>query len=134
MAGMTGGRKAALVLLVAGVAGAMTNPDAGRHREALKVRLRDSMQASLRASSGEGRDSSGWALAGQALGMLLGGTIVDRLVDTLVGSRDYVVFSTTTVTMDGETKVIGVGAFGRVVFAPGLEAKLTEQLRAQLTR
>src|ERR1700761_6028278 len=82
----------------------ITNPGPERHKEAVKVELNKLMQNKL-SDSGEGVE---------AFGSLVGGALIDRMVDNVVSSDSYLLFSTTKVTWDGNSRVVGIGAFGNV--------------------
>lgn len=86
----------------------LTNPDRERHKEVIKNKVNIAMQKSMTRHSGS------QASTGQALGMMLGGFFIDNIIDQMISIDNYVLFSTTKVTMDGETHVVGIGIFGNV--------------------
>lgn len=92
----------ALILLVA----VLTNPNPERHREAVKTKLNAYMQQTMKDNGSE--------TEGQAFGALIGGALIDRMVETVVSTDSYLIFSTTKVTWEGKTRVIGFGVFGNV--------------------
>jgi hypothetical protein len=69
-----------------------------------------------------------WEQLGQAFGMMLGGALVDRIVDNFVSTDNYVLFSTTKVSWEGKTKIIGIGAFGNVFISSKLDEAINEGL------
>jgi hypothetical protein len=95
-----------IIILIAAIAVAayMTNPPAEQHREAAKQRVGQLVQASM------GKESS---LLG-SLGAAAGKTLAVPVLAQVVNSENYHLFSTTTLTWNGVTNVVGVGAFGRV--------------------
>lgn len=104
----------------------ITNPNQDRHKEIIKSKLNTYMQKSLKDKHSETNNE--WEQAGQALGLMLGGAIIDRIIDNLVSTDNYVLFSTTKITWDGKTKVVGIGAFGNVYLTSQLDDALNEGL------
>lgn len=102
----------------------LTNPNQDRHKEVIKNKLNSYMQKSMKQNLTE--TDNVWAQAGQALGMMLGGALVDRIIDNLVSTDNYVLFSTTKISWEGETKVIGIGAFGNVFITNKLDEAMNE--------
>lgn len=111
-----------LITLVA----VLTNPNQERHKEVIKNKLNVYMQKSMKENLTQSNNE--WEQAGQALGMMFGGALVDRIIDNLVSTDNYVLFSITKITSDGQTNVIGVGAFGNVFITGELEDALNEGL------
>lgn len=89
-----------LILLIA----AITNPNPERHKEAVKSKF-----TAYLAKTTE-NDSSGMG----AFGSMLGNAFAQQIIDNLVTSDNYVLFSLTKVTADGKSNVIGYGLFGNV--------------------
>ena len=58
---------------------------------------------------------------GVVLGSVIGGSIVEEMVDNLVTTDNYIVFSTTNVNVKGKNKIIGFGAFGNVFLSDKLD-------------
>ncbi len=111
-----------LILLVA----VLTNPDQDRHKEVIRAKLISYMQKSM--SKGISDTNNGWEQAGQALGMMLGGAIIDGIISNVVTTDNYVIFSTTKILLEGESKIIGVGTFGNVFLTGKLDEALDEGL------
>jgi hypothetical protein len=84
------------------------------------------MQKSM--SEGLSKTDNKWGEAGQTLGMMLGGAIIDGLISNLVTTDNYVIFSTTKISWKGKSKVIGVGVFGNVFLSGKLDEVLNEGL------
>ncbi len=64
----------------------------------------------------------------QAITMMLGGAVLDGFVDNVVSSDNYILFSTTKMTLDGEIKVVGIGAFGNVFISNKIDKAIEENL------
>ncbi len=77
----------------------------------------------------EGDESENeWEQVGQALGMMIGGTLVENVIDNLVSTDNYILFSTTKINWDGKSRIIGIGAFGNVYITNKLEEALDKGL------
>ena len=62
--------------------------------------------------------------ASQGIGFMIGAAFSDMIIDNIVSVDDYVLFSTTKVSWEGKTRVIGVGAFGNVFVTGKLDEAL----------
>lgn len=111
-----------LILLVA----VLTNPNQDRHKEVIRGKFNSYMQKSM--SKGLSETDNEWEQAGQVLGMMLGRAMIDGIISNIVTTDNYVVFSTTKISWEGESKVIGVGAFGNVFLTGKLDEALSEGL------
>ncbi len=114
-----------LILLVA----VLTNPNQDRHKEVLRAKFNSYMQKSM--SERHTESGNEWEQAGQALGMMLGGALIDGIISNLVITDNYVIFSTTKMTWKGESKVIGVGVFGNVFLTNKIDKALNEGLLSE---
>jgi hypothetical protein len=109
-----------LIILVA----VLTNPNQDRHKEVIRAKFISYMQKSMSEKLSE--TDNEWKQAGQALGMMLGGAIIDRIISNTLTTDNYVIFSTTKISWAGESKVIGVGAFGNVFLIKELDEILNK--------
>lgn len=109
-------KKFIILLVTVAIIAAITNPDSNRHREILKTELRRHLEVSL-----TNQDGNFWKKAGAALGKLIGGAAIDFGVDEMIVVEDYALFSLSTITWNGSTKVVGIGAFGQVFLIRDLE-------------
>ncbi len=112
----------ALIILIA----VFTNPNQDRHKEVIKNKLNSYMQEPIKENLNETDNNT--EQAGKALGMMLFGAFIDRVIDNLISTDNYVLFSTTKITWDGKTKIIGIGAFGNVYLTGKLDEMLDEGL------
>lgn len=115
-------------LLVAGMAlvAIITNPAQDQHREAIKGEIMASLQKSMHENLPEADTNDNWGLLGQTLGNLIGGTFVNGIINNLVSSDNYLLFSTTKVTWEGESYIVGIGAFGNVFLTKKLQEVVDE--------
>ena len=104
----------------------LTNPNQDRHKEVIKNKLNSYMQKSMKQKLSESNNE--WERAGQAFGMLLGGALVDRVIDTLVSTDNYLLFSLTKISWEGEMKIVGYGAFGNVYVTSKLDEAIDKGL------
>jgi len=112
---------AAVIFLIA----TLTNPNQERHKEAVKNALKTSIQKAIKELPTE--ENKGLEQARQTLTTMLGDPFIDTVVNDSVSSGNYMFFSTTKFSFEGETKIIGIGAFGNVFIAkippPKIEAE-----------
>lgn len=110
----------AIILLV----GVLTNPNQDRHKEVVKNKLNTIMQKAMK--EGLKNSDSGAGQLGSALGLMLGGALLDRMIETIVSTDNYVLFSTTKITWEGNSKLIGIGAFGNVFISDKIDEALKD--------
>ena len=115
-----------IIIAFVGICAAITNPDSQRNKEVIKDKLNLLMQKSIKESAKE--NDNKWESAGQALGLIFGKPIIDDVVDNLISTDNYVFFSTTKLTWEGNTTIIGIGAFGNVFLTSKLDEALNEGL------
>lgn len=89
-----------------------TNPNVQAHREAVKIMFNQNLQKSLAKNGSENK--SEMENAGANLGMMLGNVFIDKMIENLVTSDNYVLFSITKISFEGKSKMIGYGLFGNV--------------------
>lgn len=104
----------------------LTNPNQDRHKEVIKAKFNSIMQKSLSEEFSDTDDI--WGNAGQALGMMFGGVVIDGIIANSVSTDNYLIFSTTKFTWEDSTKVIGIGVFGNVYISSKLEKEVKEAL------
>jgi len=103
-----------------------TNPQPERHKEAVKSKLSAFMQQGMKESLTQ--TDNEWEQAGQALGLMLGGALVDRIVEELIATDNFLLFSTTRLNWDGDSKIIGLGIFGNVFLSKDIDHALDQGL------
>jgi hypothetical protein len=94
-----------LLLLLA----AVTNPPYEIHKLKIKQEAFKQMNRSAGLNSG-----NNFQKAGYSLGSTLGIAVIDKMLDVLVNADSYLFFSLTRINYQGESKIIGIGAFGNV--------------------
>jgi hypothetical protein len=104
------------------VAAFLTNPGQEKHKEAVRNKFDTYMQKTLKDGlSGANND---WGKAGQIIGGAVSGAIVAQLTDQVVSVGNYYLFSTTKITWNGQTNVVGIGAFGNVFLSGKIDDAL----------
>lgn len=89
----------------------LTNPGVEKHREAVMNEFQGSMR---------NETSNDFERAGKMIGLAFAETIVKQAVST----NNYIIFSTTKLTVDRETKTIGFGCFGQVFISDEAKRKM----------
>jgi hypothetical protein len=98
----------ALVILIA----VFTNPNLITHQQAIKSVFHQNIEKTQSELMAKANDE--YEEAGANMGIMLGSALVDKMIENMVTSDNYIVCSTTKVTFEGKTKVIGLGLFGNV--------------------
>jgi hypothetical protein len=111
-----------LIVLVA----VLTNPDQNRHKEVIRNKFITYLQKSIKKEQAEPPDEM--EQAAQAFGITLSGMLVEKVLDNLMSIDNYIMFSTTKITWDGEPRIIGIGAFGNVFITKELDESLNKGL------
>lgn len=55
---------------------------------------------------------------------MIGGAVAGSLLENLITTDNYILFLTTKLTWNGETRVKGIGAFENIFFILGLQIQL----------
>ena len=55
---------------------------------------------------------------------MLGKSMINMIIDNAVTSSNYILFSTTEVTWEGNTKTVGIGILGNVFLSPEIDKAL----------
>jgi len=102
-----------------------TNPSHEAHADKMKMELKSIMSSAMAKESGS---NDGWEQAGAMLGMALGGGIIDMMVDNMLKTQSFLVFSLTQIEFDGETKTVGFGLLGNVFISSEVKKTLAENM------
>jgi len=103
-----------------------TNPDVIRHKEVVNNKITEYMQQKMKEHSSTSDNELGDM--GQVIGAVLGGTIIEKIVDNIVSTDNYILFSTTKITWDGNTRVVGIGAFGNVFLSSKMDGAVNDEM------
>jgi hypothetical protein len=92
-----------------------TNPSQATHKEKVKSTITTFYQKQLKENETTSSNAFG------ALGSLLGTTLINTMVENGVSCDNYLVFSITKMTYDGQEKSIGFGVLGNVFLSTKIE-------------
>ncbi|MDQ6530094.1 DUF4359 domain-containing protein [Flavobacterium sp. LHD-85] len=102
---------------------AFTNPGTEKHKEEVKLKMNAFLEKEIDKENTTSNNQM--SEAGGILGNALAQSMVNMLVDNIVSSSNYIIFSTTDVTVEGKTKTIGFGILGNVF----LSSKIDEAIK-----
>lgn len=102
-------KKIIIIALVAAIAALLyfTCPTASDHKEKISTVVSEYVQDEI-------SEKSGTSVVGHLVGGLLGATAVKAAVNSLIEVHNYGLVSVGTLTWDGKTRVVSVGAAGHV--------------------
>jgi hypothetical protein len=100
----------------------LSNPSQEDHRQALKTKFVESIQAKL-ANQPETTSE-----IGQTFGVTMATAFIGNMVDATVTRNNWVLFSTTEITIDGKSKTIGFGILGHVYLSGKVDDALSQGL------
>jgi hypothetical protein len=114
------------IIAFATIVAILTNPTPERHKEVVKNKLHQFLLMPMV----EGLDNARTRLEEdtQSLEILLGNTLLDNIIDNLVSTDNFLLFSTTKISLEGKSKTIGYGVFGNVFLAKELDEAMNEAL------
>ena len=101
---------------------AFTNPSAYWHKEMIKNKLYSGLQESV-TDKIPGTDEK-WGNVSESMRKLLSTEMVNKAVDGQVSTKNYGLFSTSSIIVDGKTKLIGIGIFGQVFYTSEFDESL----------
>lgn len=107
-----------IILLIA----IFTNPSQEEHKEKVKETFTAYYQKSLKENQTDSKN------AFSALGSLLGNSLINAMIENAITRNNYVVFSLTKVTYEGEEKLIGYGVFGNVFLSEKIEEAFDKKI------
>lgn len=115
-------RKAIMLITVAGfiilLIAALTNPTKEEHKNAVSKKV----NAYMRQEANKNREEESlFEKAGEEAGLALGSALIDKILDYAVDRDNYIIVSFTTLTWEGEDRIIGIGLFGKVIILEDLE-------------
>jgi len=103
--------KALIVLGIIVIVAVITNPKKNEHVDILKEKI---SQSAIHAAAKDMDSGNGFERAGAAIGVTLGLKFLDSIIESVVEVDNYLLFSLTKLSYDGNEKIIGIGAFGNV--------------------
>lgn len=110
-------------LLILTLVAIFTNPDTDQHREAVKTEFLAEYQKKMATEE----TNNEWGQMEAAIGSMFGNALIGQLLQTMISSENYLLFSLTKVTLGDQSRVIGVGLFGNV-FISGEATGVLDQI------
>jgi len=99
-----------------------TNPSQEDHRQALETKFIENIQAKL------ANQTETTSEIGQTFGLAMATAFIGKIIDSTVTRNNWILFSTTEITIEGKTKTIGVGILGNVYLSSKVDESLSEGL------
>lgn len=112
-----------IVLVAFLIIAIFTNPNKDTHKEEVKSKFTESYQKSLEANSTSGNSGL------EALGNLLGTSLINTFIENNVSCDNYLLFSITKITYEGESKSIGLGFLANVFLSSKVDESLNKNLK-----
>ncbi|MFB9076763.1 hypothetical protein ACFFLS_23890 [Flavobacterium procerum] len=103
-----------LFLIIAG----LTNPGTEKHKEEVRLKMNTIFHEKSKKDD-ISQDEN-------AVGSVIAQSMINMIVNNLVSSSNYILFSTTEVTFQGKTKTIGVGFLGNIFLSSKMDEALKE--------
>lgn len=111
------------ILIIIILVAIFTNPSSAEHKLAVKSIINQKVQSSLSNENTNGFES---------LGALLGGSLINNLIDNSITSDNYLLFSITKINWKGESKNIGYGLFGNVFISKKVNDSFNDSKESQV--
>ena len=108
--------KTIIIIAIILVLGFITNPSQERHKEIVLNKFKPEIISAF----SENKDLEK-ITTGDVLGFMLGSSITEKFLDNLITVDNYYFFSLTNITWNKQTKTIGIGFFGNILFFKDLE-------------
>lgn len=103
---------------------ALTNPGTEKHKEVVKSKMTEFFEKEINKQSTD--QASELSSAGALMGNAFAKSMINMMVDNMVSTSNYILFSTTEVTVDGKTKTIGFGLLGNIFLSNKIEEALKQ--------
>lgn len=100
----------------------LTNPDKETHKEKVKLKMNEFYDHEMGKEENLSNDQ--FSQAGKSMGIILGKSMINMIIDNAVTSSNYILFSTTEVTWEGKTKTVGIGVLGNVFLSSEIDKAL----------
>ncbi|ARK09024.1 DUF4359 domain-containing protein [Fibrella sp. ES10-3-2-2] len=98
----------------------ITNPKEDEHKSVMKTKLNALLMQSMKKEKAD--------QMAQGFAALLGPVFMDRLVEASVHRNNYFLFSTTDITLDKQTKTVGLGILGSVFLSSKIDETINKNL------
>lgn len=68
------------------------------------------------------------------IGLLLGSSLIDKVIDGYIDSENFYLFSLTKINVDGDNKTIGLGILGKVFISDKLKENTSKLFNHRRTK
>lgn len=95
----------------------LTNPEPDQHKEEVELKMGAFLQKERKRNNYNENISyqnNQWSDTGSSMGSMLAKSMLNMLVDNMVSSTNYILFSTTNITFEGQTSTVGIGILGNI--------------------
>ena len=116
----------AIIFLISLLA-VLTNPTPERHKEAFKNKIYEYLQRPITEDLTKAKTRGEEMVLSAEL--LFGSKIIDMILDNLISSDNYLLFSTTKISFEGKSKIIGYGAFGNIFLSEELDKNMEQFIK-----
>ena len=69
------------------------------------------------------KSNNNYQATSAGIGLFLGSSLIDKVVDGYIDSENYYFFSLTKINVDGDKRTIGLGILGKVFISDKLKEK-----------
>ena len=110
---------------------AFTKKKQKKHIEETSVALKETMYklgAKNISNSLKGNENTGENMW-EGIGLLFGEGIIEEIAPKLVGRKNFMFFSLTKLSLDGDDHIIGIGILGNVIILADFEKELKKALK-----
>jgi len=98
---------------------ALTNPAPEIHKEKVRFKLNEFYEKEM--AKEDNTATNQFSQAGKSMGMILAKSMINMIIDNSISSSNYLLFSTTNVTWEGQTKIVGIGILGNVFLSSKID-------------
>ncbi|CAD0005209.1 MULTISPECIES: DUF4359 domain-containing protein [Flavobacterium] len=104
---------------------ALSNPGTEKHKEEVKLKMNVFLEKQMNEKNTN--QNNEWSKAGNTMGNVFAKSMINMMVDNMVSSSNYVLFSTTNVTFEGKTKTIGIGILGNIFLSGKIDDAMNQE-------
>jgi len=110
----------------------LTNPDRPKHAMAVKEILTKEFNKAMAEELRKSKNNYQATSAG--IGLLLGSSLIDKVIDGYIDSENFYLFSLTKINVDGDNKTIGLGILGKVFISDKLKENTSKLFNHRRTK
>jgi hypothetical protein len=104
---------------------AVSNPKLEEHQRAMRFKIEKIVDREFGTSNSSSSSSSTLETIASGIGSMLKTSIIDGIVKEYVKRKDYLFFSLTTVEINSEPKIVGIGLLGNVFISEKVDQEVS---------